>query len=125
MTSGSHLSCSCHVPVDLQCLFTSDSQRALPIVFALGLGMSALAVDVEGGRSFVFLVPAMTSPKLLPPPAWSALDYSQRSGLAEADVDRVRERLALDIDSEGRAKNSSGVTVAPVSLCQDFRAECP
>lgn len=107
------------------CSTPAHNDSVPPIVFAPGLGMSALKVDVEGKSSFSFLVPTMTSPDLLPPPASSALDYSQRSGLAESDVDRVRDWLALDIDSEGRATNASGVRVEPVSLGQDFRAECP
>jgi len=109
------------------CSQSPDSGTTLtpPIVFAPGLGMSALAVEVDGDASFPFLVPTMTSPELLPPPATSALDYSQRSGLRAEDVDRVQAWLALDIDSEGRASNASGVRVAPVSVGEDFLAECP
>jgi hypothetical protein len=103
----------------------SGTSQTPPIVFAPGLGMSALAVEVDGNASFSFLVPTMTSPELLPPPATSALDYSQRSGLRAEDIDRVHEWLALDISSEGRASNATGVFVAPVSVGENFLAECP
>lgn len=51
--------------------------------------MSALSVSVSSTSSFSFLVPKMTAPELLPPPAKSALEYSLMSGLAESDVDKV------------------------------------
>ncbi|MDP4804840.1 MAG: hypothetical protein NWR45_07805, partial [Candidatus Nanopelagicales bacterium] len=45
------------------CSGSPDSGTTLtpPIVFAPGLGMSALAVEVDGDASFSFLVPTMTS----------------------------------------------------------------
>ncbi|MEJ6741028.1 MAG: hypothetical protein QNL59_10925 [Actinomycetota bacterium] len=96
-----------------------------PIVFVPGLGMSALSVNVSDASSFHFLVPAMTSPELLPPPATSALEYSLESGLAEVDVDKVHAWLALTIDDQGTATNAPGVTVEPISVGENFLAECP
>ena len=107
------------------CSATVESNSPSPIVFAPGLGMSALAVEVEGGSEFSFLVPVMTSPELLPAPATSALDYSLRSGLAPTDVDRVQEWLSLVIEADGTAVNANGVSVRPVSVGEDFGAECP
>jgi hypothetical protein len=87
--------------------------------------MSALSVSVDGASSFSFLVPKMTSPELLPSPAKSALEYSLMSGLAESDVDKVHAWLALSIDDQGTATNAPGVTVKPISVGEDFLAECP
>lgn len=96
-----------------------------PIVFVPGLGMSALSVSVSTASSFSFLVPKMTSPELLPPPAKSALEYSLMSGLVESDVDKVHAWLALSIDDQGTATNAPGVTVKPISVGENFLAECP
>ena len=107
------------------CNTSAESNSPSPIVFAPGLGMSALAVEVDGGNDFSFLVPVMTSPELLPASATSALEYSLQSGLAPADVDRVQGWLSLVIEPDGSAVNASGVSVKPVSVGEDFGAECP
>jgi hypothetical protein len=87
--------------------------------------MSALAVDASNTSSFSFLFPKMTSPEWLPQPAKSALKYSLMSGLAENDVGNVHAWLTLTIDVHGTATNSPGVTVNPISVGEDFLAECP
>lgn len=107
------------------CNTVAEGNSPSPIVFAPGLGMSALAIEVDGGSEFSFLVPVMTSPELLPAPATSALEYSLQSGLAPADVDRVQGWLSLVIEPDGSAVNASGVSVKPVSVGEDFGAECP
>ena len=96
------------------------SQGQRPILFAPGLGMSTLQVDVEPeGISFDFLVPVMN-------PDTPALDFSIDSGLPQDSANDVAKWLALEIDmNTGAASNAPGVQVAPVSFGEDFAQECP
>ena len=103
-----------------------------PIIFVPGYGMGALHVEVEEmGRSttsFDFLLPVMNPDSVFGefrPPVANALDYARHSGLAEADVDFVRNWLKLEIDAEGSAANRQGIRVGPVSIGEDFARECP
>jgi len=103
-------------------------QSMAPIVFAPGLGMSALNVTVDttdATTSFTFLVPAMNPVEVLPDGASSALDYSVASGLPRSAADQVPRWLSLVIDGRGAAENQPGVSVTPVSVGEDFSAECP
>ncbi len=103
-----------------------NSSSGVPIIVVPGLGMSALHVDVDvqaQTTEFDFLLPSMNPVDILPTD--SALEYSLKSGLAVADVDRVPEWLALDVDEAGRVSSKPGVSVAPVSVGEDFQAECP
>lgn len=98
----------------------------MPLIVVPGLGMSALHVDVDvqaQTTEFDFLLPSMNPVDILP--TASALEYSLQSGLAVNDVDRVPEWLALDVDPAGLVSSKPGVRVAPVSVGEDFQAECP
>ncbi len=96
----------------------TKSQR--PIVFAPGLGMSTLHVNVEPeGISFDFLVPVM-NPDIL------SLEFSIGSGLPRGSSVKVAQWLSLEIDNKnGDARNWHGVQVAPVSFGENFAEECP
>ncbi len=99
-----------------------------PIVFAPGLGMSALSVSVDrpGERAaFDFLLPSMNPVDTLPGSAASALDYSVARGLAPQDAAAVPRWLSLAIAPDGTAASQVGVKVEPVSVGRDFGAECP
>ncbi|MCX6432936.1 MAG: hypothetical protein NTX29_09135, partial [Actinobacteria bacterium] len=90
--------------------------------------MSALNVQVlaDGGVTvFDFLVPAMNPVDVLPQGATSALEYSVASGLPRDQAEQVHTWMSLSIGRDGVASNQPGVTVAPVSVGQDFAAECP
>jgi hypothetical protein len=107
---------------------TSSGAAIAPVVFVPGLGMSALEVQArtDGAvTSFDFLVPAMNPVDALPGGAKSALDYSVASGLPRAQANQVPGWMSLAIDRKGVASNQRGVTVAPVSVGQDFASECP
>ncbi len=98
----------------------------MPLIVVPGLGMSALHVEVQAQArttEFDFLLPSMNPVDILPTD--SALEYSLESGLAVNDVDRVPEWLALDVDRAGLVSSKPGVSVAPVSIGEDFQAECP
>ena len=77
-----------------------QSQGQRPILFAPGLGMSTLRVDVDPeGITFDFLVPVMN-------PDTPALDIALESGLPRDSVNNVAQWLALEIDSNtGAASN--------------------
>jgi hypothetical protein len=107
---------------------TPGEAAMAPVVFVPGLGMSALNVQVDTDRGVVgfdFLVPAMNPVEILPQGAKSALDYSVTSGLPRNQADQVPTWLSLAIDQQGVASNQPGVGVAPVSVGQNFAAECP
>lgn len=119
------------IPVVASCVFAAlltlgcsanpeQSQGQRPILFAPGLGMSTLRVDVDPeGITFDFLVPVMN-------PDTPALDIALESGLPRDSVNNVAQWLALEIDSNtGAASNSPGVQVAPVSFGENFAKECP
>lgn len=99
-----------------------------PIIFAPGLGMSALAVQVDtqdARTDFAFLLPSMNPVEILPGGGASALDYAVASGLPQDQAPLVPEWLGLDIGADGTATSRPGVTVTPVSVGRDFAAECP
>ena len=109
------------------CTDPGDSTSSeMPLIVVPGLGMSALHVEVDAQTQtteFNFLLPVMNPVDILPTD--SALEYSLESGLAVDDVDRVPEWLTLDVDQAGRVSSKPGVSVAPVSVGEDFQAECP
>lgn len=114
-------SCALAALLTLGCSASPEqSQGQRPILFAPGLGMSTLRVDVEPeGISFDFLVPVMN-------PDTPALDFSIDSGLPRGSENNVAPWLALEIDiNTGAASNSPGVQVAPVSFGENFAQECP
>ena len=103
-----------------------ETSSGMPLIVVPGLGMSALHVEVDANAQtteFDFLLPSMNPVDILPTD--SALENSLESGLAPSDVDRVPEWLALDVDESGRVADKPGVSVAPVSVGEDFQAECP
>ncbi|MSO96110.1 MAG: hypothetical protein EXQ81_10025 [Thermoleophilia bacterium] len=107
---------------------TAGGAAMAPVVVVPGLGMSALNVQVRtdgGATDFDFLVPAMNPADMLPEGATSALEYSVASGLPRDQAEQVPTWMSLSIDKNGVASNQPGVTVAPVSVGQDFAAECP
>ncbi len=107
---------------------TGEGASPAPLFLVPGLGMSALEVQVRGDQAdfdFDFLVPAMNPVDTLPGGASSALEYSVASGLPQAQAKRVRDWISLAIDRNGVASNQPGVSVAPVSVGEDFAAECP
>ena len=107
---------------------TNKGATVAPVVFVPGLGMSALNVQVRTGGSvtdFDFLVPAMNPVDVLPQGATSAREYSVASGLPPDQAEQVPAWMSLAIDKRGGASNQPGVSVAPVSVGQNFAAECP